>query len=85
MGGRRIFATYYPHDGRGMACTGDYDLVCCGHGHVAEIICQTNIKEGQTLLVNPGSVSGIGASGVEEMFTWILSDLNNMVFEIHTH
>lgn len=81
--GRRIFATHYPHYARGMACTGDYDLVCCGHSHVAEIMRQSNIKGGQTLLVNPGSVSGIGAPGVEEMFTWILGDLETMAFEIH--
>jgi Cysteine-rich domain len=30
LGGRRVFATHFPHYGRGMACTGDYDLVCCG-------------------------------------------------------
>lgn len=84
LGGRRIFATHFPHYGRGMACTGDYDLVCCGHSHVAEIIWQPNINGGQTLLVNPGSVSGIGAPNVEEAFTWILGDLSSMVFEIHT-
>jgi len=84
LGGRKIFVTHYPHYGRGMACTGDYDLVCCGHSHVAEIALQTNIKGGQTLLVNPGSVSGIAAPRVEEAFTWILGDLDNMFFEIHT-
>ncbi|MCX7194031.1 MAG: metallophosphoesterase family protein [Proteobacteria bacterium] len=83
-GGRRIFATHYPHYGRAMACTGDYDLVCCGHSHVAEIIWQPNIKGERTLLVNPGSVSGIGAPGIEEAFTWILGDLDKMIFEIHT-
>ena len=84
LGGRRIFATHYPHYGRGMACTGDYDLVCCGHSHVAEIIWQDNIKGGKTPLVNPGSVSGIGAPGITEAFTWIMGDLESMVFEIHT-
>jgi putative phosphoesterase len=84
LGGRRIFATHYPHYGRGMACTGDYDLVCCGHSHVAEIIRQPNIKGGQTLLVNPGSVSGIGAPNVTEAYTWILGDLSDMTFEIRT-
>lgn len=83
LGGRKIFATHYPHYGRGMACTGDYDLVCCGHSHVAEITLQNNIKGGQTLLVNPGSVSGIAAPRAEEAFTWILGDLDNMFFEIH--
>ncbi len=85
LGGRRIFATHYPHYGRAMACTGEYDLVCCGHSHVAEIIQQQNILGGKTLLVNPGSVSGIGAPGVEEAFTWILGDLDSMRFEILKH
>lgn len=84
LGGRRIFATHYPHYGRALACTGDYDLVCCGHSHVAEIVWQPNINGGQTPLVNPGSVSGIGAPGVEEAFTWILGDLDSMTFEIRT-
>lgn len=84
LGGRRIFATHYPHYGHGLACTGDYDVVCCGHSHVAEIVWQPNIKGGRTLLVNPGSVSGIGAPGVDEAYTWILGDLASMVFEIHT-
>ncbi|MDH4235330.1 MAG: metallophosphatase family protein [Gallionella sp.] len=84
LGGRRIFATHFPHYGRGMACTGDYDLVCCGHSHVAEINLQPNIKGGQTMMVNPGSVSGICAPGVDEAFTWILGDLADMTFEIHT-
>jgi putative phosphoesterase len=84
LGGRRIFATHFPHYGRGMACTGDYDLVCCGHSHVAEIIRQPNIRGGQTLLVNPGSVSGIGASSAAEAYTWILGDLTSMTFEMRT-
>lgn len=84
LGGRRIFVTHFPHYGRGMACTGDYDLVCCGHSHIAEIVRQTSIKGGQTLLVNPGSVSGIGAPGVKEVSTWILGDLSSMAFEIQT-
>lgn len=84
LGGRSIFATHYPHYGHGMACTGDYDLVCCGHSHVAEIVRQPNIKGGHTTLVNPGSVAGIGAPNVDEAYTWILGDLADMTFEIHT-
>jgi predicted phosphodiesterase len=84
LGGRRVFATHYPHYGHGMACAGDYDLVCCGHSHVAKIIRQPNIKGGETLLVNPGSVSGIGAPNVDEAYTWILGDLTDMTIEIHT-
>jgi putative phosphoesterase len=84
LGGRRIFVTHYPHYGHGMACTGDYDLVCCGHSHVAEIVKHTNIKGGHTLLVNPGTVAGIHAPGIITPFTWALGDLEKMTFEIHT-
>ena len=62
----------------------DYDLVCCGHCHVATIVRQQNIKGGETLLVNQGSVSGIAAPNVNEAYTWILGDLSNMSFEIYT-
>ena len=75
--GRRIFITHYPHIGHAMACTGDYDLVCCGHSHQAEIVSQTNIKGGQTWRVNPGTVAGLGAPAA----TWILGDLAEMTFE----
>ena len=51
--GKRIFATHFSRYGRGMACTGDYDLVCCGQGHIAELIQQPNINDGKTMLVNP--------------------------------
>jgi predicted phosphodiesterase len=71
LGGRRIFLTHYPHIGHGMACTGDYDLVCCGHSHETEVRQQPNIKGGLTWLVNPGTVAGLGAPSA----TWILADL----------
>jgi predicted phosphodiesterase len=51
-----------------MACTGDYDLVCCGHSHVAEVRQQPNILGGLTWLVNPGTVAGLGAPTA----TWIM-------------
>lgn len=84
LAGRRIFVTHYPHYGRGMACTGEYDLICCGHSHSAEIVKQANIKGGHTTLVNPGTVAGIHAPGIDTPNTWILGDLANMSFEIHT-
>ena len=80
LAGRRIFVTHYPHYGRGMACTGDYDLVCCGHSHEPLIAEQANVKGGQTWLVNPGTVAGLGASAA----TWILGDLATMTFELRT-
>lgn len=76
--GRRIFVTHYPHYGHGMACTGDYDLVCCGHSHEPLVAQQANVKGGQTWLVNPGTVAGLGAPAA----TWVLGDLAAMTFEI---
>jgi putative phosphoesterase len=77
LAGRRIFATHYPHYGLGQACTGDYDLVCCGHSHEASVVQQPNIRGGCTWLVNPGTVAGLGAPA-----TWILGDLAALQFEI---
>jgi len=84
MCGRRIFVTHYPHYGHGMACTGNYDLICCGHSHIAEIVKHENIKGGHTTLVNPGTVAGIHAPGITTPLTWIMGDLEKMSFEIHT-
>ena len=78
LGGRRIFITHYPHLGRGMACTGDYDLVCCGHSHEALIEQQVNIAGGHTWLINPGTVAGIAGAPA----TWILGDLATLHFEL---
>jgi uncharacterized protein len=78
LAGRRIFITHYPHYGHAMACTGDYDLVCCGHSHKPEVRRQDNVKGGQTWLVNPGTVAGLGAPSA----TWIMGDLAAMKFEI---
>ena len=30
LAGRKLFVTHHPHYARGLACTGEYDLVCCG-------------------------------------------------------
>jgi hypothetical protein len=82
LGGRKILVTHMPHHGQAFACTGDYDLVCHGHSHTAHVGTQTNVKNGQTWLVNPGSVAGIDAPGVAAVPTWILGDLAQMTFEI---
>lgn len=80
LGGRRVFVTHYPHYGHAMACTGDYDLVCCGHSHVPEVRQQANVKGGSTWLVNPGTVAGLGAPAA----TWIFADLEAMSFDLRT-
>lgn len=77
MANRRIFIVHYPEHGYAMACTGDWDLVCCGHSHVAAIERVANVKKGTTWLVNAGTVAGLAAPA-----TWILGDLDAMRFEI---
>ncbi len=77
LGGRRIFVVHYPEYGRAMACTGDWDLVCCGHSHEAAIERVGNLKGGATWLVNPGTVAGLAAPA-----TWALGDLEAMRFEV---
>lgn len=84
LGGRKIFVTHMPHHGHAFACTGDYDLVCHGHSHTAHVGKQADINGGHCWLVNPGSVAGIDAPGVDAVPTWILGDLDQMSFEIRT-
>jgi putative phosphoesterase len=79
LAGRRVFVVHYPEYGQAMALTGDWDLVCCGHSHQAGISQVRNITDGQTWLVNPGTVAGVGAPA-----TWVLGDLAAMRFELRT-
>ena len=77
LGGRKVFAVHYPEYGYAMACTGEWDLVCCGHSHVAAIEQVPNVKGGKTWLVNPGTVAGLSAPA-----TWVLADLDTQRYEI---
>jgi putative phosphoesterase len=77
LAGRRIFVVHYPEYGYAMACTGDWDIVCCGHSHVAGVERVQHLKNGTALLVNPGTVAGLAAPA-----TWILGDLAEMRFDI---
>lgn len=79
LGGRRIFVVHYPEYGYAMACTGDWDLVCCGHSHVAAVDEVVTVKGGSTRLVNPGTVAGLAAPA-----TWILGDLSAMRFDLRS-
>jgi hypothetical protein len=76
LGGRRLFMTHYPHIARGMACSGDFDAVFCGHSHVALVESVPHLR-GSTPLVNPGTAAGIGAAR-----TMVLGDLEALSFEI---
>ena len=77
LGGRRVFVVHYPEYGHAMACTGNWDLVCCGHSHTAGIEQVANVRGGRTWLVNPGTVAGLSAPA-----TWALGDLAQMRFEV---
>jgi len=77
LGGRRIFVVHYPEYGYAMACTGDWDLVCCGHSHEARVDEVATVKGGRTWLVNPGTVAGLAAPA-----TWMLGDLATMRFDL---
>ena len=79
LGGRRVFVVHYDDYGLAFACTGDWELVCCGHSHRAEAREVANVKGGRTWLVNPGTVAGLAAPA-----TWALGDLAAMRFETHT-
>lgn len=77
LSGRRVFLVHYDHYGYAMACTGDWDLVCCGHSHQAEVRNVASVKGKETWLVNPGTVAGLAAPA-----TWVLGDLAAMRFEL---
>jgi uncharacterized protein len=78
LGGKRIFIVHYPHYAKAMATTGDWDIVCCGHDHRAAIKEYATVKGGASLLLNPGTIAGIGPRA-----TYIVGDLETMEFEIH--
>ena len=79
LAGRRIFVVHYPEYGYAMACTGDWDLICCGHSHEATIERVANVKDATSWLVNPGTIAGLAAPA-----TWILADLATMTFDLRT-
>ena len=77
LGGKRIFIVHYPHYAKAMALTGDWDIVCCGHDHQPAIKSVQNTKEEHTLILNPGTVAGIGPCA-----SYIFGDLETLEFEI---
>ena len=79
LGGRSILVVHYDNYGYAFACTGEWDLVCCGHSHQAEARQVANVKGGRSWLVNPGTVAALAAPA-----TWVLADLEKMNFEVMT-
>jgi putative phosphoesterase len=69
--GFRIGCHHYPELARGLAASGSYDLVCCGHNHEAgaEWV-------GSCLLLNPGDLLG-----KDEAPGFMLLDSGNMNWE----
>jgi putative phosphoesterase len=80
LGGRRIFLVHYPHYARAMAATGHWDIVCCGHSHAPLLEHLPNLAGGETLLLNPGTVGGVGQAPA----TYLMGNLADLVFEIQT-
>ncbi len=79
LGGRRLFMIHYPHLARGMAMTGEYDAVFCGHSHRAAVEQVPNVRGDRTVLVNPGTVAGLGGPR-----TLALGDLGTLQFSVQT-
>jgi len=77
LGGRRIFVVHYDNYGYAFACTGEFELVCCGHSHRAEVRKVSGVNGAASWLVNPGTVAGLSAPA-----TWVLGDLATMRFEV---
>ncbi len=77
LAGRRIILVHYDDYGYAMACTGQWDLVCCGHSHRAEVRLVPGVNGQSTWLVNPGTVAGLAAPS-----TWVMGDLATMRFEV---
>jgi uncharacterized protein len=78
LAGRRIVIVHFDDYGYAMACTGLWDLVCCGHSHRAEARQVIGVNGRSTWLVNPGTVAGLAAPA-----TWMLGDLATMRFDVH--
>jgi hypothetical protein len=77
LGDRRVFMVHYPHYARGMASLGDWDLVCCGHSHRATVEWVPNVRGASTLLVDAGTVGGVGAPP-----TYVLIDLDTFECQV---
>ncbi len=78
LGGRKIFMIHFPEYAEAIALTGKYELVCCGHNHRCKIeTVQHACGDGHTVLVNPGSASGMGRIQP----TYVLGNLETMEFE----
>jgi uncharacterized protein len=74
---KRIFIVHYPQYAKAIALTGEYDLVCNGHEHRAAVERIRNVKGGETLRIDPGTVAGVSAPA-----TYVFGDLQTLEFAI---
>ena len=71
IAGLHLAMTHYPDIARGLVASGDYDLVCYGHDHLA---CDEVL--GSSRLLNPGELMGrLGPS------TFVILDADSRVAE----
>jgi putative phosphoesterase len=54
IGGRKVGVNHYPELARGLAFTGEFDMVCFGHNHIA-----SEERINGCLLLNPGELMGM--------------------------
>jgi hypothetical protein len=54
LDGARVALNHYPEIAHGLALSGKYDLVCCGHSHKRHAE-----RVGQCLWLNPGEIMGL--------------------------
>jgi putative phosphoesterase len=71
VGGRKVALNHYPELARGLAYTGDFDLVFFGHNHIAS---EERIKD--CLLLNPGELMGLNGRS-----TFAIVDSNSLFVE----
>lgn len=78
LAGKKVFMVHYPHYANAMALTGDFDIICFGHDHRAKIERVTGITNKEAVLVDAGTIAGIG-----EEPQYAMMDLKKMEFSLH--
>jgi putative phosphoesterase len=73
--GVKVAVNHYPEIARGLAASGEYDLVCFGHNHT-----QGQERVGDCLLLNPGELMGM--KGVSTIAIVDLQTLKATIVEL---
>jgi putative phosphoesterase len=72
LAGTSIAVNHYPEIARALACSGNCDLVCFGHTHLAH---EEQID--QCLLLNPGELMGMNGAAT---FAWFDTETRGVEF-----